>query len=228
VTIALLWIGSLALWFALKALRIDAPLTLDLRGVPAVGTVAAVVLGVAWLLAHLTAVSFRRTLWLVSGYLPAVAAAGWALGAHLMPAAFAAIASALATHAALYFFFGLRALSGQAEWRGWIGVTLSVLGLLALDLHMQVDPSLWAERQTPEQVAHQRESAARAEDLMYAQPERIEAALRAMSREPASLPACSSWGSRGSESRRSSRRRLHWRRIAFTSATTPTVAGSSS
>ena len=60
------------------------------------------------------------------------------------------------------------------------------LGLLALDLHMQVDPSLWAERQTPEQVAHQRESAARAEDLMYAQPERIEAALRAMRTDAAS------------------------------------------
>ena len=180
ITIALLWICSLALWGTLEALRVDAPLTLDLRGVPDVGAVVAAALGIAWLLAHLTRISFRRTLWLVSGYLPAVVAGCWALGAHLSQAAFAAIASALGAHAALYFFFGLRALSGQVEWRGWLGVAMSAVGLLGLDLRMQFDPSLWAVSQSPGQVAHQRESAARAEELMYAQPARIEAALGAM------------------------------------------------
>ena len=185
VTIALLWICSLALWATLMALRIDAPLTLDLRGVPVVGALVAAVLGIAWLLAHLTWISFRRTLWLVSGYLPAIAAGAWALGAHLSQATFAAIASALGAHAALYFFFGLRALSGQAEWRGWLGVTLSAVVLLGLNSRTQLDPSLWVVNQSPGQVAHQRESAARAEELMYAQPERIEAALGALEREPA-------------------------------------------
>jgi hypothetical protein len=188
VTIALLWICSLALWGTLEALRVDAPLTLDLRGVPDVGAVVAAALGIAWLLAHLTRISFRRTLWLVSGYLPAVVAGCWALGAHLSPAAFAAIASALGAHAALYFFYGLRALSGQIEWGGWLGVAVSALGLLGLDLRMQFDPSLWAVDQSPVQVARQRESAVRAEELMYAQPARIEAALGAMVSEPAVRP----------------------------------------
>jgi hypothetical protein len=188
VTIGLLWIGSLALWFTLEAQRLDAPLMLDLRGLPAVGTMAAAVLGVAWMLAHLTLVSFRRTLWLVSGYLPAVAAGAWALGAHLPPAAFAAIAGALGIHAALYFFFGLRALAGRPEWLGWMSGTVSVVVLLGLGSHVQFDPSLWAEHQTTDQLAHQRESAARAEELMYAQPERLEAALGAIDSKPAPKP----------------------------------------
>ena len=82
VTIALLWIFSLALRATLEALRVDAPLTLDLRGAPDVAAVLAAALGIAWLLAHLTRISFRRTLWLVSGYLPAVVMGVWALGAH--------------------------------------------------------------------------------------------------------------------------------------------------
>jgi hypothetical protein len=188
VTIALLWICSLALRATLESLRIDAPLTLDLGGVPDVGAVVATALGIAWLLAHLTGISFRRTLWLVSGYLPAVVVGAWVLGAHLSQAAYAAIASTFGAHAALYFFFGLRALSGQVEWRGWLGVTLSAVGLLGLDSRMQLDPSLWAVNHSPGQVAHQRESAARAEELMYAQPERIEAALGALEREPAIRP----------------------------------------
>ena len=188
VTIALLWICSLVLWAALEAVRLDAPLNFDLTGMPAMVAVVAAALGIAWLLAHLTRVSFRRTLWLVSGYLPAVAAGGWVLGAHLAPAVLAAIATILAVHAALYFFFGLRALSGRVEWFGWVGIAMSVVCLVGLDSRMQLDPSLWAVRQDADQVAHQRESAARAEDLMYAQPERIEAAIGAIDREPASRP----------------------------------------
>jgi hypothetical protein len=187
-TIALLWICSLALWATLEAQRMNAPLTLDIRGVPDVGAVLATVLGIAWLLAHLTRISFRRTLWLVSGYLPAVVAGLWALGADLSTATSTAIASALGAHAALYFFFGLRALSGQVEWRGWLGVAVSAVALLALDSRMQFDPSLWAVSQSPGQLARQRESAARAEELMYAQPERIEAALGAMERKPTVRP----------------------------------------
>ena len=188
VTIALLWIISLALRATLEALRVDAPLTLDLRRAPDVAAVLAAALGIAWLLAHLTRISFRRTLWLVSGYLPAVVMGVWALGAHLSQATSAAIASALGAHAALYFFFGLRALSGQVEWRGWLGVTLSAVGLLGLNSRTQLDPSLWTASQSAGQLAHQRESAARAEELMYAQPERIEAALGAIVSEPAVRP----------------------------------------
>ncbi len=82
ITIALLWICSLALWGTLEALRVDAPLTLDLRGVP---DVAAVVAAVARhrLAARTPHQDFvpAHTLWLVSGYLPAVVAGCWALGA---------------------------------------------------------------------------------------------------------------------------------------------------
>ena len=77
VTIALLWIFELALRVTLEALRVDAPLTLDLHGAPDVAAVLAAALGIAWLLAHLTRITFRWTLWLVSGYLPVVVMGVW-------------------------------------------------------------------------------------------------------------------------------------------------------
>jgi hypothetical protein len=65
---------------------------------------------------------------------------------------------------------------------------LSAVGLLGLISRTQLDPSLWIASQSADQVARQRESAARAEELMYAQAERIEAALGAIKSEAASRP----------------------------------------
>ena len=66
---------------------------------------------------------------------------------------------------------------------------MSAVGLLGLDSRVQLDRiAVGRQARAPVQVAHQRESAARAEELMYAQPERIEAALGAMDSEPAARP----------------------------------------
>ena len=91
-----------------------------------------------------------------------------------------AISGALAVHAALYFFFGLRELAGRAAPGAWLVLAASLAAVIALDSRVQLDAGVWAARQSPAELAQFAESARRTEELLYAQPERIDAALRAV------------------------------------------------
>jgi hypothetical protein len=179
-TIVLLGAAAFAIWAALGSLRLDDPVTPDLSGLPAIAAVAAIAAGLAWMLSRLTRVPVRQAMWLVAGYLPAVAMGAWALGANVSHTTALAIAGALATHAALYFFFGLRELAGRAVPGAWLVLAASIAAVLALGNRVQLDAGVWAVRQSPAELARFAESARRTEELLYAQPERIDAALRAV------------------------------------------------
>jgi hypothetical protein len=177
-TIFLLGAIALALWLTLDALRFPSAITADLSHVPAIAAVAAFAVGLAWMLSRLAHMPIRHSLWLVAGYLPAVALAAWAFSLNVSRATLIALASVLSIHAALYFFFGLRALAGRTAPRAWAAFALTVAALLALNGRMHLDAGIWAPRQSPAEVARYTESQKRAEELLYAQPERIDAALR--------------------------------------------------
>jgi hypothetical protein len=149
----------------------------------------AVATGIAWLLSRLGTppIPIRQALWLVAGYLPAAAMGAWLMTARLSKSLLAAAGAALAIHAALYFYFGLRALGGRPQWIAGGGLAVGVSAVLALVFHLPQRPA-WTPHQSPHAVAALHESRQRTEELLYAQAERIDAALNTVSAAPASEP----------------------------------------
>jgi hypothetical protein len=187
-TIFLLGAIALAIWLTLDALRFDNAIAADLSRLPAIAAVAAFAVGLAWLLSRLAPMSIRHALWLVAGYLPAVALACWAFSVSKSRTTTFALAGVLAVHAALYFYFGLRALAGRGAPRAFAGFALSIAALLALNGQMHLDAKIWTPRRSADEIARYVESQKRAEELLYAQPERIDAALRGMEDAQGDLP----------------------------------------
>jgi hypothetical protein len=177
-TIVLLAAAALAVWLGIGWLRFDTPMRLDSSGLPGVAAFACAALALAWMLSRVGSppVPLRLTMWLVTGYLPAAAAAFWVLGA-LSGGRFAAVAVLCAVHAALYFFFGLRGLATGQPWRPFATWVAAVAALLVLGQTTELRGGLWTPHRSQEQVARYQESVQRAETLLYAQGERISAAL---------------------------------------------------
>jgi hypothetical protein len=178
-TIALLGAAALAVWAAMDWLRADGPVRPEASGLPGIVAFAGVAVALAWLLARAgrPALPFRKTLWLVAGYLPAAAAAIGVLTANVSRALFLAVAVGFSLHAALYFFFGLRALAGATPGRPFVAWIAVVVVLTWLGSTMPLQAGLWSPLRTPAQIAVYQESERRTESLLYSQAERIDAAL---------------------------------------------------
>jgi hypothetical protein len=119
-------------------------------------------------------------LWLVAGYLPAAVAALWLINAPVTRTQSLLVVCVLVAHASLYFFFGLKALSAALPWRAfgaWVAAIASVALVAGLT---PAQPGPWTVRQSPDQIADYQESKLRTEALLYAQPDRIDAALSAL------------------------------------------------
>lgn len=178
-TIALLGACAFGIWALMDWLQADGPVHPEAAGLPGVVAVGSAAVALTWLVARTARppLPFRKTLWLVAGYLPAAAGAIGVLTAHISRTMFVALAIAITLHALLYFFFGLRALAGTTPGRpfaAWVG------GVVALALLAPLVPlraGVWAPHLTPAQLARVRESEMRSESLLYAQAERIDAAL---------------------------------------------------
>ncbi|HET9864891.1 MAG TPA: C13 family peptidase, partial [Steroidobacteraceae bacterium] len=186
-TLALFGALALAVWALLTLWRLPGEPMLRLDGLPGVTAVGLAAAGVAWLLARGSQPrqAPRRTAWLVAGYLPAAAAIAWLLYAPLPRGVLVPAAALAALHASLYFFFGLRALTGRPQWRAFALWAMSIAACVAIDRAVQVDAALWQVRQSAEQIDDYAESARRAEELMYGQSERIDAALSGLQAPPA-------------------------------------------
>ncbi len=179
-TIALLALVAFAIWAYLGWFRNHSPLVFDFSGLPGLAAVALAALALAWLLSRLARppLEFRRTLWLVAGYLPAVAAAGWLLNVNISRTLLNAVAIVLLLHATAYFFFGMRALAGGVQWRALGTAALWVVGAIALGQRAPLEAGVWSVRQSADEIASLREAEQRTEELLYAQADRIDAALR--------------------------------------------------
>ena len=190
ITIALFGGIAFGIWMLLDWFRFDEPVRLDLFGLPGVAACAAIAVALAWLLARSSAppLPVRHTLWLVASYLPAAVAVGWLLHMPISRTTFNVVAIVFALHATLYFFFGLKALSSgmpQRSFAVWLVVVASVLALgQAVPLHA----GLWSIHLTPRQIAEYVESERRTEELLYAQADRIDAAVTAMASPTAPGP----------------------------------------
>ena len=178
-TIALLGAAALAVWLSWAARTSTAPGKFEASGLAELASVAAAALALAWLAARLSRppLPVRHTLWLVAGYLPAAAAAGWVLNQPMSSTWFYAIAAFAGIHAALYFFFGLRALGAQVSVAAVCRAGHGTVAFIALQQRTTLDFAVWSLRLNPDQVADYRESQQRTEELMYLQAERIDAAL---------------------------------------------------
>jgi hypothetical protein len=178
-TIALLGAASFLVWATMDWLQADGPVRPAAQGLPGVATCAIAAVVLAWLIARMgrPQLRFRQTLWLVAGYLPAAAAAIGVLTAHITRTTFIAVAVALAVHAALYFYFGLRALSGAAPRRPFLAWIAVVAALTWFGTAMPLQAGLWSPLRSPAQIENFLESERRAESLLYVQGERIDAAL---------------------------------------------------
>ena len=180
-TIAFLGAIALLVWAVLGYVDIRTP-KFEPAGLVELASVAAAALALAWLMARLSRpqLPVRQTLWLVAGYLPAVAAVGWVLTQPMSRNQFIGISGVFAVHAALYFYFGLRALGARPVWRPFAAFAVVTLAVVALWQRSQLDFALWSPRQSAEQLADYRESEQRAEELLYGQSERIDAAINAI------------------------------------------------
>lgn len=181
-TIALLGAAALGVWLLLGRVKAVAPLRLDLSGLTGIAACACAAIALAWLLARFAnpPLPVRRTMWLVAGYLPAAAACGWLLNAPMSRPKIIAVAAVFAVHAMLYFFFGLRALAGATPWRAFGSWVAAVAALVVLAQVVPLKAGFWTPRLTTAQIASYQESERRAEALLYAQSERIDAALAAI------------------------------------------------
>src|SRR5688572_26755305 len=144
-TIALLGAAALTVWTVLGYVDTPRPAKFEPAGLVELASLAAASLALAWLMARLSRpqLSMRHTLWLVAGYLPAAAAAGWVLIQPMSAAWYRGLVIALATHAALYFFFGLRALGARAQWLPFAALAAGTIGCIALHQQSQLDFALW-------------------------------------------------------------------------------------
>ena len=181
-TIAVLGAVALLTWVVLGRMDLPGAAKYEPSGLAELAAVAAVALGLAWLIARLARppLPVRCTLWLVAGYLPAVAVIGWVLIQPLSPPRFRAVLAVGVTHAALYFWFGLRALGAKSPWLPCAALAVGTVAVIALLQRSQLDFALWSPRQSAEEVADFRESQQRTEELMYRQAERIDARLGAL------------------------------------------------
>lgn len=189
-TIALLGAAALAVWATMDLLKADGPVRPDIAGLQHIAAFAAVAIALTWLLARAgqPALPFRKTLWLVAGYLPAAAAAVGVLTAHVSRVTFFAVSAAFALHAALYFFFGLRALARATPRRPFAAWIAGAAVLTWLGTSLPLQAGLWTPAQSPAQIARYLESQRRTESLLYSQAERIDAALGSMVATPGSGP----------------------------------------
>jgi hypothetical protein len=187
-TIALLGAAAVAVWLLLHWWHTPGPVKFEPSALIGIAAALAVAIGIAWLLSRLGTppMPFRQTLWLVAGYLPAAAVGAWLISARLSRPLLAGASAALAIHATLYFFFGLRALGGRPQWIALGGLAAGVTAILALVLHLPPQSPAWSPHQSPHAVAALQESRQRTEELLYAQAERIDAALNTVSAAPAS------------------------------------------
>src|SRR6187455_2861158 len=110
-TIALLGTAALVIWLLLHWWQARGPVRFEVSTLVDIAAAFAVATGFAWLLSRLGAphLPIRQTLWLVAGYLPAAAVGAWLLNARISRSLVVTAALVLAAHAALYFYFGLRA-----------------------------------------------------------------------------------------------------------------------
>lgn len=184
VTIALLGTVAFAVWATMDWLQAHGPVRPAAQGFSGIATFALATAALAWLLAIAgrPPLRFRQTLWLVSGYLPAVAAAIGVLTANVERTTFIAAAAALAVHASLYFFFGLRALAGATPYRAFATWLAVIAAFTWLGTTIPLQAGLWTPRLTPAQIGYLQESERRTESLLYAQGERIEAALTSLTK----------------------------------------------
>ena len=189
-TIACLGLAAVAVWLLLHWWHTPGPVRFEASALVGIAAACAVATGIAWLLSRLGAppIPIRQTLWLVAGYLPAVSVGTWLMSARLSKPLLAAAGAALAIHAMLYFFLGLRALGGRPQWIALGGLVVGVNAVLALVLHLPPQTPAWSPHQNPHAVAALHESRQRTEELLYAQAERIDAALNTMSAAPAPQP----------------------------------------
>jgi hypothetical protein len=178
-TIALLGAAAFLVWATMDWLQADGPVRPAVQGLSGVATCAIAAVVLAWLIARTgrPQLRFRQTLWLVAGYLPAAAAAIGVLTAHITRTTFIAVAVALAVHAALYFYFGLRALTGAMPRRPFVAWMAVVAVLTWFGIAMPLQAGLWSPHRSPAQIENFLESERRAESLLYVQGERIDAAL---------------------------------------------------
>jgi hypothetical protein len=189
-TIALLGGAAIAIWALLGWLRHDDPVDFDPASLTVITACVALVLGLAWLVSRASSPALRprHSLWLVSGYLPAASAALWLLNAPISRAVALAITAVLVLHASLYFFFGLRSLSTGSPWRGLAAGATGIAAIAALLQVVPVTNGLWTPRRSADEIARHQESQRRAEALLYAQADRIDAALSAMASRDVSGP----------------------------------------
>jgi len=182
ITIALFGVIALGAWVLLDWFRFDEPVRLDPSGLPGVAACAAIAVALAWLLARSSVppLQVRHTLWLVSGYLPAAVAAVWLLHMPISGITFNIVAIVFALHATLYFFFGLKALSSAIPRRSFAAWLAGVASVVALGQAVPLNAGLWSIHRTPGQIADYQESERRTEELLYAQADRIDAAVTAM------------------------------------------------
>ena len=178
-TIALLGAAALAVWIILGRTDINGPARFEPSGLVELGSVAAGAMALAWLAARLSRslLLLRQTMWLVAGYLPAAAAVGWVLIQPMSTASFMIIAGVATTHAALYFYFGLRALGARPQWLPFAALACGTAAFISLNQRTDFNFAMWKVRLAPDQVADYRESQQRTEELMYLQSDRINAAL---------------------------------------------------
>jgi hypothetical protein len=187
-TIGLLGVLALGVWAALDWLRADGPVQPTSAAVAGLAFCACVAMALAWLIARVERppLPFRKTLWLVAGYLPAAAAAIALLQANFSQAKHLAVAVVFALHATAYFYFGLRALAGAAPWRSFAAGIPLVAALAWMGSQLPLQANLWIPMRSAAQIAEYNESQRRAESLLYAQPARIDAALASIA-APAGL-----------------------------------------
>jgi hypothetical protein len=185
-SIALFGAAALAIWVGLDWLRIDDPLQFDPRGVPGILAVCAVAIALAWLLGRINGprVRTRDMMFLVAGYLPTAAAGAWVLTAPVSRQIFVIGACALAVHAALYFWVGMRALGGARCWAALAVLGAGIAASIALGREADLHARILSVRPSPQHLAAQRESTRRAEKLLYSQAARIDRALARIAAVP--------------------------------------------
>ena len=190
VTIALLGAAALAVWIVLGGMDIQGPVKFEPSGLMELASLAAATLALAWLMARLSRpqLQLRHTLWLVAGYLPAAAAVGWVLTQPMSAAWYRGIVTVCGIHAALYFFFGLRALGARSQWLSFAALVAGTIAFIALHQRSQLDFALWSPRLNAEQLADYRESEQRTEELMYRQTDRIDSAVTAVAASAGQAP----------------------------------------
>ena len=187
--VLLLPAAGLVAWLIADRLRAGADAVFVPYGVLAWSWYAVVLLGSLWIASRITRprVAYERILVLASAFIPVAFVLQFARE-QWVPAEWAFVTSlAIVTYAAIYVSAALRSLTGRSQFRAgsvlWATQFLAVVATSVL----YVGASFWYAPEEEESDSGWAEMA-QSEALMYAQPERIAAAVRALQR-PAELPA---------------------------------------